>query len=248
MEQTYQINNPRENEIISNITGTMRNSLTKDNNTLNYINNFRRSSYNKPNNFNPTQSFNDLNIYNRNPISSQNFNPANSLYNNESNNFNSRITYYIESEDSDEEPKRTKKRTKSTTTIKKNENNNIDYEEEIEKKRLELEKYKTMLVKERIKENNLKKQVDIKKKKEGQLRELDGKIGELKDKKNEILYKIDRSERLRGEQKCVLDGLIAEYNELLRILNTTPDLEISHKINDLVKEEVKYYQGNQKEE
>ena len=94
------------------------------------------------------------------------------MINNDNNNFinsNSRFTYCIDSDDSDEKiVKKTKKRTKSSTRIKsRTKNDNIDYEEEYQKIRKELEKYKNQLVQERIKENMLKRQVGIKSKKEG---------------------------------------------------------------------------------
>ena len=156
-------------------------------------------------------------------------------------NSNSRLTYYIESDDSDEKPiKRKKKKTKSSTktkTIVKNDN--IDYQEEYEKIRKELDKYKNQLVQERIKENMLKRQVGIKSKKEGELKALDDKKKKLKDKSNEIMYKLERSEKLRKEQQIVLNELIQEYNMLLNILKSSPDVEISNRLCELENEEKK---------
>ena len=252
---TYYMSNAQEKEINDILDDAMKNSLFNTNKNKTSFNNYKSSTYNKINSFNSIKS-KSTNTFNQNK-NTLNFNSnknniningrtinSNSMINNDNNNFinsNSRFTYCIDSDDSDEKiVKKTKKRTKSSTRIKsRTKNDNIDYEEEYQKIRKELEKYKNQLVQERIKENMLKRQVGIKSKKEGELKNLDSKKKKLKDKSNEIMYKLERSEKLRKEQKIVLDELIEEYNMLLNVLKSSPDVEITSKLCELENEEKK---------
>ena len=255
---TYHISNVQEKEINNILEDAMKNSLLNSNNKRASFNKYKTNPYNNYNKLNSfsTKQNKSINTLNReNNVSnfytnkSNNFNinrsisNNNSLINNDNNNLmnsNSRFTYCIESEDSDEKPRKRRKKTKSSIKVKHIvKNDDIDYQEEYEKVRKELEKYKNQLVQERIKENMLKRQVGIKSKKEGELKALDSKKKKLKDKSNEILYKLERSEKLRNEQKCVLNELINEYNMLLNILKSNPDVEITSKLSELENEEKK---------
>ena len=252
----YQMTNDQEKEINNILEDAMKNSLLNSNNKKSTFNNYKTSTYNKLNSFNTNKKNKSINTFHKSNYSS-NFNTNkssnninhdirknNNIINNDYNilmNSNSRLTYYIESDDSDEKPiKRKKKKTKSSTKTKSIvKNDNIDYQEEYEKIRKELDKYKNQLVQERIKENMLKRQVGIKSKKEGELKALDDKKKKLKDKSNEIMYKLERSEKLRKEQQIVLNELIQEYNMLLNILKSSPDVEISNRLCELENEEKK---------
>jgi hypothetical protein len=130
------------------------------------------------------------------------------------------------------------KRAKSINKIKgkKKLNNILDYQLEYNRKRDELEKYKKLLIQERIKQNKLQKEMNSKSKKEEEFRKLEENSLNIKNNSDELILKIQRSEKLREEQAKIIDGLLKEYNSMIKALRNNPDVEIVNKYGELESE------------
>ena len=129
------------------------------------------------------------------------------------------------------------KRAKSNNKVKKIRKINIfDYQLEYNKKKEELEMYKKQLIQERIKQNKLKKEINSKSKKEEEFKKLEENNNTIKNNSDELILKIQRSEKLREEQAKLIDGLLKEYNNMINALRNNPDVEIINKYRELESE------------
>ena len=129
------------------------------------------------------------------------------------------------------------KRAKSNNKVKKIRKINIfDYQLEYNKKKEELEMYKKQLIQERIKQNKLKKEINSKSKKEEEFKKLEENNNTIKNNSDELIIKIQRSEKLREEQAKLIDGLLKEYNNMINALRNNPDVEIINKYRELESE------------
>ena len=146
---------------------------------------------------------------------------------------------HIEPNDNNKEYNNAKliKRAKSINKIKgKKLNNILDYQLEYNSKKDELEKYKKLLIQERIKQNKLQKEMSSKSKKEEEFRKLEENSLNIKNNSDELILKIQRSEKLREEQAKIIDGLLKEYNSMIKALRSNPDVEIVNKYGELESE------------
>ena len=129
------------------------------------------------------------------------------------------------------------KRAKSNNKVKKIRKINIfDYQLEYNKKKEELEMYKKQLIQERIKQNKLKKEINSKSKKEEEFKKLEENNNTIKNNSDELIIKIQRSEKLREDQAKLIDGLLKEYNNMINALRNNPDVEIINKYRELESE------------
>ena len=111
-----------------------------------------------------------------------------------------------------------------------------DYQVEYNKKKDELEEYKKQLVQERIRQNKLLKEMNAKSKKEEELKQIEENTHLLKKNSEELISKIQRSEKIREEQKKLIDELLKEYNALINELRNNPNVEIINKYSELESE------------
>ena len=109
----------------------------------------------------------------------------------------------------------------------------FDYQNEYNKKRNELEKVKNELIKERVKQNKLQKEMNSKIKKEKEFNKLEEKDN-LKEKNSEdLIVKIQQSERIREEQTKIIERLLSEYNIMINRIRKNPNIEIMNKYDEL---------------
>ena len=109
----------------------------------------------------------------------------------------------------------------------------FDYQEEYNKKKEELEKYKNELIQERIKQNKLQKEMNSKMKKEEEYKKIEDFNNTIKNNSDELIVKIQRSEKIREEQSKIIEGLLKEYNSMIKALRNNPGVEIINKYNEL---------------
>ena len=109
----------------------------------------------------------------------------------------------------------------------------FDYQEEYNKKKEELEKYKNELIQERIKQNKLQKEMNSKMKKEEEYKKIEDFNNTIKNNSDELILKIQRSEKIREEQSKIIEGLLKEYNSMIKALRNNPGVEIINKYNEL---------------
>ena len=119
----------------------------------------------------------------------------------------------------------------STNKIKKR--NILDYQLEYNKKKEELEKYKSQLIQERIKQNKLQKEMNSKIKKEEEFKQIEENNKNIKNNTEELILKIQRSEKIREEQSKIIDGLLKQYNSMIKELRNNPNVEIINKYREL---------------
>ena len=125
----------------------------------------------------------------------------------------------------------------STNKIKKIKKQNIlDYQLEYNKKKEELEKYKSQLIQERIKQNKLQKEMNSKIKKEEEFKQIEENNNTIKNNTQELILKIQRSEQIREEQSKIIDGLLKQYNSMIKELRNNPNVEIINKYRELESE------------
>ena len=109
----------------------------------------------------------------------------------------------------------------------------FDYQIEYNKKREELEKCKNELIKERIKQNKLQKEMNIKMKKEKEFNKLEEKDNLVEKNSEDLILKIQNSERIREEQTKIIERLLSEYNFMINKLRRNPNIEILNKYDEL---------------
>ena len=109
----------------------------------------------------------------------------------------------------------------------------FDYQVEYNKKREELEKCKNDLIQERIKQNKLQKEMSIKLKKEKEFNKLEENDNTIEKNSEDLIFKIQQSERIREEQTKIIERLLTEYNFMINKLRRNPNIEIVNKYDEL---------------
>jgi len=111
--------------------------------------------------------------------------------------------------------------------------NTLDYLNEYNKKREELEKFKNELIQERIRQNKLQKEMNSKMKKEKEFNKIEEKDNMIEKNSEDLILKIQQSERIREEQTKVIERLLSEYNFMITKIRKNPNLEILNKYDEL---------------
>lgn len=111
--------------------------------------------------------------------------------------------------------------------------NEFDYQVEYNKKREELEKCKNDLIQERIKQNKLQKEMNIKMKKEKEFNKLEENDNLIEKNSEDLIFKIQQSERIREEQTKIIERLLSEYNFMINKLRRNPNIEIVNRYDEL---------------
>ena len=111
--------------------------------------------------------------------------------------------------------------------------NEFDYQVEYNKKREELEKHKNDLIQERIKQNKLQKEMNIKIKKEKEFNKLEENDNIIEKNSEDLILKIQQSERIREEQTKIIERLLSEYNFMINKLRRNPNIEIVNRYDEL---------------
>ena len=101
------------------------------------------------------------------------------------------------------------------------------------KKREELEKHKNDLIQERIKQNKLQKEMNIKIKKEKEFNKLEENDNIIEKNSEDLILKIQQSERIREEQTKIIERLLSEYNFMINKLRRNPNIEIVNRYDEL---------------
>ena len=109
----------------------------------------------------------------------------------------------------------------------------FDYQKEYNKKREELEKFKNELIQERIRQNKLQKEMNSKMKKEKEFNKIEEKDNMIEKNSEDLILKIQQSERIREEQTKVIERLLSEYNFMINKLRKNPNIEILNKYDEL---------------
>jgi hypothetical protein len=139
-----------------------------------------------------------------------------------------------------------RQKSKSNNKIKtlKKKSRVFDYQLEYKKKKEELEKYKNELIQERIKQNKLQKEMNSKIKKEEEYKKIEDFNNTIKKNSDDLILKIQRSEKIREEQSKIIEGLLKEYNSMIKSLRNNPGVEIINKYNELeIEAEQLKYEG-----
>ena len=111
--------------------------------------------------------------------------------------------------------------------------NTLDYQNEYNKKREELEKFKNELIQERIRQNKLQKEMNSKMKKEKEFNKIEEKDNMIEKNSEDLILKIQQSERIREEQTKVIERLLSEYNFMINKIRKNPNIEILNKYDEL---------------
>ena len=111
--------------------------------------------------------------------------------------------------------------------------NSLDYQNEYNKKREELEKFKNELIQERIRQNKLQKEMNSKMKKEKEFNKIEEKDNMIEKNSEDLILKIQQSERIREEQTKVIERLLSEYNFMINKIRKNPNIEILNKYDEL---------------
>jgi len=111
--------------------------------------------------------------------------------------------------------------------------NTLDYQNEYNKKREELEKFKNELIQERIRQNKLQKEMNSKMKKEKEFNKIEEKDNVIEKNSEDLILKIQQSERIREEQTKVIERLLSEYNFMINKIRKNPNIEILNKYDEL---------------
>ena len=223
MNSNLIINNTQENEIDKILQDGIDKSLLYIQ-SLNMKNSNELVKYStQPNNYKPNiQNYTNKNLNKKNTISKgtkQNIRPLSATEKNIQKNNRTK----------------TKSKSKSNNKLKKLKNRPrvFDYQIEYNKKKAELEKYKNELIQERIKQNKLQKEMNSKIRKEEEYKKIEDYNNTIKNNSDELISRIQRSEKIREEQSKIIEGLLKEYNSMIKALRNNPGVEIINKYNEL---------------
>ena len=114
-----------------------------------------------------------------------------------------------------------------------NKKNLAYYQIEYNKKREELENSKNELIKERIKQNKLQNDMRIRLKKEKEFNKIEENDNMIQKNSEDLILRIQQSERIREEQTKIIERLLSEYNFMINKLRKNPNIEIVNKYEEL---------------
>ena len=114
-----------------------------------------------------------------------------------------------------------------------NKKNLAYYQIEYNKKREELENSKNELIKERIKQNKLQNNMRIRLKKEKEFNKIEENDNMIQKNSEDLILRIQQSERIREEQTKIIERLLSEYNFMINKLRRNPNIEIVNKYEEL---------------
>jgi hypothetical protein len=114
-----------------------------------------------------------------------------------------------------------------------NKKNLAYYQIEYNKKREELENSKNELIKERIKQNKLQNDMRIRLKKEKEFNKIEENDNMIQKNSEDLILRIQQSERIREEQTKIIERLLSEYNFMINQLRRKPNIEIINKYEEL---------------
>ncbi len=114
-----------------------------------------------------------------------------------------------------------------------NKKNLAYYQIEYNKKREELENSKNELIKERIKQNKLQNDMRIRLKKEKEFNKIEENDNMIQKNSEDLILRIQQSERIREEQTKIIERLLSEYNFMINKLRRNPNIEIVNKYEEL---------------
>ena len=114
-----------------------------------------------------------------------------------------------------------------------NKKNLAYYQIEYNKKREELENSKNELIKERIKQNKLQNDMRIRLKKEKEFNKIEENDNIIQKNSEDLILRIQQSERIREEQTKIIERLLSEYNFMINKLRKNPNIEIVNKYEEL---------------
>ena len=117
--------------------------------------------------------------------------------------------------------------------MKRKVRNGFDIQIKYNKKREELKKLKNELIQERIRQNKLQKEMNSKMKKEKEFNKIEEKDNMIEKNSEDLILKIQQSERIREEQTKVIERLLSEYNFMINKLRKNPNIEILNKYDEL---------------
>ena len=85
--------------------------------------------------------------------------------------------------------------------------------------------------------------------KEEEFKKIEKENNDLQNNSDELILKIQRSEKIREEQSILIDRLLKEYNSLISALRNNPGVEIINKYKELESEaEILRNEEDKKEE
>ena len=114
-----------------------------------------------------------------------------------------------------------------------NKKNLAYYQIEYNRKREELENSKNELIKERIKQNKLQNDMRIRLKKEKEFNKIEENDNMIQKNSEDLILRIQQSERIREEQTKIIERLLSEYNFMINKLRRNPNIEIVNKYEEL---------------
>ena len=114
-----------------------------------------------------------------------------------------------------------------------NKKNLAYYQIEYNRKREELENSKNELIKERIKQNKLQNDMRIRLKKEKEFNKIEENDNIIQKNSEDLILRIQQSERIREEQTKIIERLLSEYNFMINKLRRNPNIEIVNKYEEL---------------
>ena len=114
-----------------------------------------------------------------------------------------------------------------------NKKNLAYYQIEYNKKREELENSKNELIKERIKQNKLQNDMRIRLKKEKEFNKIEENDNMIQKNSEDLILRIQQSERIREEQTKIIERLLSEYNFMINKLRRNPNIEIVNRYDEL---------------
>ena len=114
-----------------------------------------------------------------------------------------------------------------------NKKNLAYYQIEYNRKREELENSKNELIKERIKQNKLQNDMRIRLKKEKEFNKIEENDNMIQKNSEDLILRIQQSERIREEQTKIIERLLSEYNFMINKLRKNPNIEIVNKYEEL---------------
>jgi len=241
MNSNFIINNSQENEIDKILQEGIDKSLlymkTLNMNNSNEINTYSTTPISQTTKNLKSQTFNKKRKISKNKT--QNLRPISAKSATTKNNQIKNINHA-----------KTMPKSKSNIKIKKinkKQQHILDYQLEYNKKKYELDKYKNQLIQERIKQNQLQKEMNSKIKKEEEFKKIEENNNIINNNSEELILKIQRSEKIREEQSKIIDELLKQYNEMIKALRNNPGVEILNKYRELESEaESLKHEGNMK--
>ena len=114
-----------------------------------------------------------------------------------------------------------------------NKKNLAYYQIEYNKKRKKHENSKNELIKERIKQNKLQNDMRIRLKKEKEFNKIEENDNMIQKNSEDLILRIQQSERIREEQTKIIERLLSEYNFMINQLRRNPNIEIINKYEEL---------------